>query len=135
MFRIVQIKIPENILRPLIDDDKPSVTRLRATCDLHYDKHTFISEPMPTTSVRFFNAEQCLRSMFGDPPHLIEDITAEYRLLRTRAPKSYDYSYVVEVGTMEGEFGTERLVAIPRTSVDYQSGRYASGMYTPITCD
>jgi hypothetical protein len=35
---------------------------------------------------------------------------------------------------MAGEFGVERLVAMPAESVEYQSGRYSSGMFTPIDC-
>jgi hypothetical protein len=35
---------------------------------------------------------------------------------------------------MPGEFGPERLVAMPKENVAYQSGRYSSGMYTPVEC-
>jgi hypothetical protein len=97
---------------------------------------------MSTTSREYFDIEQCLRSLFGDRQHWdTVDVTRKYRLLRTRAPQAYDYGYVIEVGTMlpraeknETERDAERLVAIPRESVEYQSGRYASGMYTPIDC-
>jgi hypothetical protein len=134
MFRIVQVKIPESVLSPFIQEDRPSLDRLRETCNLHSHGGFFYSAPMATTSATFFAVEQSLRSMFGDPPHLFEDLTADYRLLRTRAPQAYDYSYVIEVGKIAGEFGEERLVAMPAKSVDYQSGRYSSGMFTPIDC-
>lgn len=138
MFRIVQVKIPESVLSPFIKEDRPALDRLRAACDLHShgepDGEFFVSAPMATTSSKFFYVEQCLRGMFGDPPHLFEDLTADYALLRTRAPKAYDYDYCVDIGTMAGEFGEERLVAMPKRSVEYQSGRYSSGMYTPIAC-
>jgi hypothetical protein len=134
MFRIVQVKIPEAVLSPFIEEDRPALDRLRGYCDLHSHGGCFVSAPMSTTSAMFFNVEQCLRSMFGDPPHLFEDLTADYRLLRTRAPKAYDYDYCIDIGTVKGEWGEERLVALPKRSVEYQSGRYSSGMFTPITC-
>ena len=134
MFRIIQVKIPESVLSPFIAEDRPALDRLRKACDLHSHDGFFYSAPMATTGATFFHVEQCLRGMFGDPPHLFEDLTADYRLLRTRAPQAYDYSYCIEVGKMAGEFGEERLVAMPAKSVDYQSGRYSSGMFTPIIC-
>jgi hypothetical protein len=97
----------------------------------------WVSEPMATTERRYFEIEQSLRSLFGDRIHWdTEDLTAEYKLLRTRAPQSYDYGYVIEIGVMPGqtERDTERLIAMPKESVEYQSGRYSSGMYTPIDC-
>lgn len=135
MFRIVQFKIPVEQYEGLIE------TRLDATrrfddqvSGMRQSEGFYYSMPMATTSARFFVAEQFLRSLVGDPPHLIEDITSEYKLLRTRAPQSYDYGYVLEIGKMQGEFGEERLVAMPQKHVAYQSGRYSSGMYTPIDC-
>jgi hypothetical protein len=134
MFRIVQVKIPESVLSPFIENDRPALDRLRGLCDLYGHGGFFISAPMATTSAQFFEVEQCLRYMVGDPPHLFEDLTADYHLLRTRAPKAYDYDYCIDIGTVKGEWGEERLVAMPAKSVEYQSGRYSSGMFTPIAC-
>lgn len=134
MFRIVQFKIPEDKVEQWAEQEKSAFQRLSSKCDLNPHKGFYISEPMSTTSAKFFECEQYLRSLVGDPPHLIEDLTKGYRLLRTRAPQVYDYGYCIEVGTMAGEFGVERLVAMPTESVDYQSGRYSSGMFTPIDC-
>lgn len=135
MFRIVQFKIPVEQFDALIERSPDAARRFYDEAgDLARRDGFYTSPPLATTSARFFVAEQYLRSLVGDPPHLIEDITADYKLLRTRAPQSYDYGYVLEIGKMQGEFGEERLVAMPRKSVDYQSGRYSSGMYTPIDC-
>lgn len=135
MFRIVQFKIPVEQLDRLIEE-RPEATRRFYDAVESLDRYQgfYTSNPMSTTSKEFFVAEQYLRSLVGDPPHLIADLTANYRLLRTRAPKDYDYGYVIEIGKMQGEFGEERLVAMPQERVNYQSGRYASGMYSPIDC-
>lgn len=52
-------------------------------------------------------------------------------LVVTMAPKDYDYGYVIEVDPEYGTFNGKnvRLVAMPYGSIDYQCGRYASGMY------
>jgi len=135
MFRIVQFKIPAAQFDKLIEDRPESTRRFYDEAgDLTMVDGFYVSLPISTTSKQFFVAEQFLRSLVGDPPHLIEDLTATFSLLRTRAPKSYDYGYVLEIGRMDGEFGEERLVAMPKKSVDYQSGRYSSGMFTPVTC-
>lgn len=135
MFRIVQFKIPYEQFDKLIEDRPDAARRFYEECgDLARVDGFYTSIPMSTTSKRFFVAEQYLRSLVGDPPHLIENVTDRFALFRTRAPQSYDYGYVIEIGTMEGEFGTERLVVIPKRSVEYQSGRYSSGMFTPIDC-
>lgn len=134
MFRIIQFKIPADKVEQWAEQEKSAFRMLTSKCDLNPNKGFYTSEPMATTSAKFFECEQYLRSLAGDPPHLIEDLTKGYRLLRTRAPQNYDYGYCIEVGTMPGEFGVERLVAMPVESVEYQSGRYSSGMFTPIDC-
>lgn len=134
MFRIVQFKIPVEQYEKLIEERHDATRRFHDQTDMQRDGAFYTSLPMSTTSAKFFVAEQYLRSLVGDPPHLIDNVTERYALLRTRAPKSYDYAYVIDIGTMPGEFGEERLVAIPKRSVEYQSGRYASGMHTPIEC-
>ena len=45
----------------------------------------------------------------------------------TTAPQSYDYSYVIEVGSLES--GNVRVLDIPAHSVNYQRARYESGLY------
>jgi hypothetical protein len=135
MFRIIRFKVPADRLMALYEQGVSAAEQFQdASGGLGQQGDYFYSVPMATTSARFFICEQYLRSMFGDPPHLIEDLTKGYRLLRTRAPKAYDYDYCIDIGTMPGEFGEERLVAMPADSVNYQSGRYSSGMFTPITC-
>jgi hypothetical protein len=134
MFRIVQFKVPVEQFDALIESRPESARRFYEEAKLQRTAFHYLSVPMSTTSAQFFVAEQYLRSLVGDPPHLIENVTDEYRLLRTRAPKDYDYGYVIEIGTMQGEFGVERLVAMPEDKVNYQSGRYASGLFSPIDC-
>jgi hypothetical protein len=134
MFRIIQFKIPEAQYEKLIEERPDATLRFHEEANVAKVDGFYVSVPTSTTSSKFFVAEQYLRSLVGDPPHLIEDVTDRYSLLRTRAPKAYDYDYVIDIGTMPGEFGEERLVAIPKRSVEYQSGRYASGMFSPIEC-
>ena len=134
MFRIIQWRLPKDKILESAKSDSYQVNRLQDLTDLHSGKGEFTTPPMATTSAMFFEVEQCVRSMFGDPPHLIKDLTADYTLLRTRAPVAYDYDYCIEIGTMAGKFGEERLVAVPNDRVEYQSGRYSSGMFTPIDC-
>jgi hypothetical protein len=135
MFRIVQFKIPVAQFDKLIEDRPDAARRFYdGVGDIARHDGFYTSLPMSTTSAAYFMSEQNLRSLVGDPPHLIEDVTSTFALLRTRAPKAYDYSYVIDIGTMQGEWGEERLVAIPKRSVEYQSGRYSSGMFTPIAC-
>lgn len=135
MFRIIQFKIPRAQFDALIENSPDATRRFyEAAGDLSLVDGFYTSLPMSTTSKDFFVAEQYLRSLVGDPPHLIADVTPMFALLRTRAPKEYDYGYIIEIGRMAGEFGEERLVACPKRSVEYQSGRYSSGMFTPIDC-
>lgn len=137
MFSIVRFKIPCARVDAWVENGNSTFERFYTLAQLNHRRSRddfYLSEPMSTTRARFFECEQYLRSLVGDPPHMIEDLTGSYSLLRTRAPVAYDYGYVIEIGTIPGEFGVERLVAIPFESVEYQSGRYASGMYTPIMC-
>lgn len=135
MFRIVRFRIPVDQFDELIESRKEVARRFYDEAGTFFRGDGFyVSPPMSTTSKQFFVAEQYLRSLVGDPPHLIENLTADYKLLRTRAPQAYDYNYVIEIGKMQGEFGEERLVAMPKRHVEYQSGRYSSGMYTPVDC-
>lgn len=134
MFRIVQFKIPVEQYEGLIERSPEATRRFHDKTDMTRDGAFYTSLPISTTSAEFFVAEQYLRSLVGDPPHLIDDVTERFTLLRTRAPQSYDYGYVIEIGKMNGEFGEERLVVVPKRSVEYQSGRYASGMFSPINC-
>lgn len=133
MFRIVQFSVPFDSAIDLSDSvrfrDFYDAAELR-----HGDGKEYVSKPMATTQKEFFACEMLLRGIVGDPPHMIKDITSNYSLLRTRAPRAYDYDYVIEIGRMDGEFGEERIVAIPKSRVEYQSGRYSSGLYTPISC-
>jgi len=133
MFRIVQFKVPEHRVEQWMEKTAFGYFTEKLS-DFHQRGEFYYSEPMATTSAKFFMCEQFLRSLYGDPSDLVMDRTADYRLLRTRAPQAYDYGYVLEIGKMPGEFGEERLVALPKEYVDYQSGRYASGMFTPVDC-
>lgn len=135
MLRIVRFKIVREKLIKFAETRRDAVKAIQELTDLDSSGDSFYAEPMATTEARYFVVEQWLRSMFGDRIHWdTVDLTADYTLLRTRAPKAYDYGYVIEIGRMDGEFGEERMVAIPKESVAYQSGRYSSGMYTPIDC-
>ena len=96
----------------------------------------FVSEPMATTEPRYLVIEEYLRSMFGDWLGWgISNLTGGYHLIRTQAPLNYDYGYCIEIATtvVPGE-KSERLVAIPVKSVEYQVARYGSGMYTAVDC-
>jgi hypothetical protein len=136
MFRIIQFKVDREKLLNLAESRESTVRRLNEIVDFGTVGDDWYTEPMSTTSAKAFEVEGLLRSLFGDRMGWdFVDLSAKYRLLRTRAPQAYDYGYVIEIGRMDGEFGEERLVAMPKDRVEYQSGRYASGMYSPTTCD
>ena len=137
MFRIIYLKVDRRKLVDLAESRSTTVDALQKYVKLDRDGDDFVTEHMATTERKYFDAEQCLRSLFGDRINWdVVDVTPKYKLFRTRAPQAYDYGYCVEVATMPGETerDTERLVAIPRERVEYQSGRYSSGMFTPIDC-
>lgn len=137
MFRIVQFKIDREELIQIARTNEYTVRTIQNLTQLERIGDDWLTEPMATTERRYFDVEQCLRSLFGDRIHWdVVDLSEDYRLLSTRAPVAYDYGYVIEVGVVPGktEKETERLVAMPKKSVEYQSGRYSSGMYTPIDC-
>lgn len=51
-------------------------------------------------------------------------------LFRTNAPESYDYGYSKTVRTYESsDTNTDRLVAIRKDRAEFQTARYASGLY------
>lgn len=57
--------------------------------------------------------------------------TTPYALVETNAPQAYDYGYTVDLGVdeMTTRTGIIRLVAMPVERVEYQCGRYMSGLY------
>lgn len=137
MFRIVQFKIDYAELIAIAESRRTTVETIQDLTRIDRCGEDFVTERMATTERRYFDVEQCLRSLFGDRIHWdVVDVSDEYKLLSTRAPVAYDYGYVIQVGIVPGETEkeTERLVAMPKESVEYQSGRYSSGMYTPIDC-
>ena len=148
MLRIIRIEIDYDGLIEKGETRRDQIKRLYEVADLQSSNGVFYTKAMSTASKEYFEVEQILRSMFGDgssivasaekreitAPWVVCDYSDIYTLLRTRAPEAYDYGYCVQVGTVEGESQTERLVAVPNDRVDYQSGRYASGMFMPIVC-
>lgn len=148
MFRIIRFEIDKEALIDVAESRREAVQRIQDLGDIQSSNGVFYTKAMATTSADYFVVEQTLRSLFGDGCSVVAsaedrpvsgkwvvcDYSDGYKLLRTRAPQAYDYGYVVEVGTMQGEFGEERLVAMPKDRVEYQSGRYSSGMYTPVDC-
>ena len=133
MFRIIKFRLPEGVVNDVVERDAFKMFVKECEClQLHED--CYFTKAMATTSSEFFACERLLCVLLGDPSIFIDDMSARYQLLRTRAPQSYDYEYVIEIAKTHGEFGQERLVALPREHVAYQSGRYASGLYSPISC-
>lgn len=55
----------------------------------------------------------------------IGDIKYNYVLVKTNAPKEYDYGYTIPVKSTS----KERWVLIPESSFEYQTARYGSGLY------
>ena len=148
MFRIIRIEIDLEALVEASKSNASTVERLQDLVDLTSSNGVFYTEAMATTSAKYFEAEGYLRALFGDGGSInacaenrdysgnwvVIDYSNIYKLIRTRAPKDYDYGYCVEVGQVDGMNSTERLVAMPEDKVEYQSGRYSSGMYTPVAC-
>jgi predicted RNA methylase len=68
-----------------------------------------------------------MREMLRDVPRVRErDVTEEYTLGYTRAPREYDYGWTLSLDESDR---ARRLVAIPHGNVDHQAGRYESGNY------
>lgn len=137
MNRIVTFEIDFDALVDASDANRSTVESIYNLTKLHSDDDKFVSEIMSTTEDRYFAVESYLRCLFGDRGSRwdTKDLTSEYRLLRTSAPKDYDYGYVIEIGTCPGLSGKiDRMVAMPAKSVEYQSGRYSSGLFTSWQC-
>jgi len=148
MLKIVRFEIDREAFAAAYKTDKSVVERLQDWGDLQSSNGVFYSKAMATTSSDYFNIEAGLRSLFGDGGSInasaenrdhsgkwvVCDYSDIYTLVRTRAPKDYDYAYCVEVGVTTTEFGEERMVAMPSDRVAYQSGRYSSGMFFPTVC-
>lgn len=137
MFRIIRIEIDAEKFIAAYKTNEATVKRLQDWGDLDSNCDVYASKAMATTSSDYFNVEAGLRSLFGDAnPETWRaiDYSEQYTLVRVRAPKDYDYGYCVEVGTVTTEFGEERLVAVPQKSLEYQSGRWGSGMFVAVDC-
>ena len=148
MFRIIRFEIDSTALIAASKERRGTVEKIQDIGDLESSNGVFFSKAMATTSAEYFELEGYLRSLLGDGGSIVAtaeerehsgkwvacDYSAIYKLVRTRAPKDYDYGYCVEIATVAGEFGPERLVAMPADRVEYQSGRYSSGMFMPVVC-
>ena len=136
MNRIVQFEIDFDALVDAADCNSSTVEAIYNLTKLSSGDDKFTSEIMSTTEDRYFAIENYLRSLFGDRTKWdTKDLTSEYSLLRTSAPVDYDYGYVIEIGTCPGLSGKiDRMVAMPKTRVEYQSGRYSSGLFTSWEC-
>ena len=138
MFRIIRIEVEREALIDAGKTSRSTVERLHELVDLTSSNGVFYTVAMATTSTKYFEVESCLRSLFGDSgasaKWQVIDYSSVYVLIRTKAPKDYDYGYCVDAGQVAGESGTERLVAVPQDKVAYQSGRYESGMFMPVAC-
>lgn len=138
LLRVVRFVVEDEAINKAMDRNPYLADKLGdidwSMCHVKGEGTFLLSPPMVTSSAQFFIVEGYMRAAFGDPSHLVEDLTEGYKLLRTRAPQAYDYGYCIEIAKMQGEFGEERLVVLPKEHVAYQSGRYSSGMYTPIDC-
>lgn len=128
MISIIKVKVLPATLYQLMKTDRAAVTALREAANLRGSGDYFVSDPMLTTSQIYALTKPALERL--GLAESIEDLTTEYRICRTLAPKDYDYAYCVDVAIN----GKERTVAIPVRSYDYQTGRYASGNYTAAAC-
>lgn len=63
------------------------------------------------------------------------DYTKTYILLKTNAPKSYDFGNVIPIQEYTHEDKTTRWVLIPKDSVGNQQSRYLSGIFTSEIAD
>jgi len=139
MFRIIRFEIDEEAYAEAYEHSNGTLRRLSDLLDLNSSNTVYASEAMATTSLKYYEAEQYLRAMFGDGGESGKwqaiDYSDLYALVRTRAPKDYDYAYCIDCGQIEGINGPERMVSMPKNRVTYQSSRYSSGMFFPTVCD
>jgi hypothetical protein len=148
MLRIIRFEIDFDALVDASDASRSTVERLQDLVELTSSNDVFYTPAMSTASALYFDIEACLRTLFGDGGSIVAsaeereiagkwvvvDYSDIYSLIRTRAPKDYDYAYCVDVGRVDGMSSEERLVAMPKDRVTYQSGRYGSGMFSAVDC-
>jgi len=115
--------------------ERVALDRLRELTPLNGHDGNFTSVPMASTDAAYSLVKDAIVRLLGDSEPYLEDLTAEYAIVRTRAPKDYDYSYCLDIGTVAGDRGQERIIAIPKHSVAYQTARYGSGLYGTVSCD
>lgn len=60
------------------------------------------------------------------------NIDNNFALVLTDAPEAYDYGYTSQLGVADLYPKALRVVSMPPDMVEYQRGRYMSGMY--IAC-
>lgn len=66
----------------------------------------------------------------------LNTFTQDYQAFYTNAPRGYDYSYCIPIqGDNDPSKDSRRIVLIPVNRLDYQTGRYASGLYQFEACD
>lgn len=131
MFKIVEIRVKEEAMIDLGNRGN----RLAGACDWARREGYFLSPPMSSTSIDYEMITHEARIVLGvaskDGVWCAVDKTRHYSLVETTAPADYDYGYVIPVADVEktvcGKPG--RLLAIPHKSVEYQTGRYMSGLH------
>lgn len=135
MFRIIRIEIDFEAFIEAGKTRRDTVERIYELGDIISSNGVFATKAMSTTASDYFEMKDALQSLFGDTSGKWTEIdySTQYVLVRTRAPRDYDYGYCVDVGTVGGA-AIERLVAVPAGKLEYQSGRYSSGMYMPTVC-
>jgi hypothetical protein len=123
LFTLVRFTISETTLHALLSGDPERRRALRAIT--WGSRTTDAGEVLVTAPLR---AEQArtLRAIFSGAEGVAEiDATPEYSFGSTRAPADYDGFGTLTLGTE----GDERLVAIRREHLAWQTSRYASGLH------
>lgn len=113
------------------DFDRDILTRLEWSWG--FGDKASISETISNVDGRY----ECLDDLMKQGAHLgcyISKInrTAFYTLVKTHAPKDYDFGDVIQIADLINSY---RLVAIPNNSVENQLARYSSGLHASRKVD
>ena len=131
MFKIVEIRVKETEMIGLGERGE----RLARFTEWGRHDGYFVTAPMLSSSPLYEKITYETRLLLGSADKLgrwfAVDLSSRYVLVETTAPVDYDYGYVVPVCDLAETACDKpgRLLAIPHKSVEYQTGRYSSGLH------
>ena len=136
MLKVTQFIVPDTAFDELYEAPETIKAMVQAReWDARYGDEQMASSPLVSGTLDYVRTQYGLDYLLGKGAATARDVTRDYQLLRTNAPLRYDHVNVIGVGTMTGDHGPERLVVVPKAQLEYQCGRYSSGLFAFTLCD